>query len=203
MYLPPAFAASDDEAAVLIDECALAQLIVVTPDGLLATPVPMIRRGDSLVGHLARPNKVWQHEGDALAIFSGPQAYISPNWYPSKQIDGKVVPTWNYETVQVHGRLISHDDAVWKHELVSQLTDRFEADQSRPWSTSDAPSGYLASTLRGIVGIELVDLRIEGKRKLSQNRPSVDREGVIAALARGDAEQRAVAARMGVPDSDA
>ena len=196
MYRPPAFAAEADEIAALIDEFALAQLIVATPDGLLATPVPLIRRGQSLVGHLARPNAVWQHEGQALAIFTGPQAYISPNWYPSKQIDGKVVPTWNYETVHVHGRLIAHDDASWKQELVSQLTDTFEAAQPKPWSASDAPADYLASTLRGIVGIELVDLRIEGKRKLSQNRNDADREGAIAGLADGTPLQRAVAERM-------
>lgn len=201
MYQPSAFAADDDEAAALIDEFALAQLIVATPDGLLATPVPLIRRGTSLVGHLARPNKVWQHEGPALALFTGPQAYVSPNWYPSKQVDGKVVPTWDYTTVQVHGRLITHDDAPWKHELVSQLTDTFEAGQTRPWRTTDAPSDYIAGAVQRIVGIELVDLRIEGKRKLSQNRPDVDREGVIAALAQGNAAQRAVAEQMIVPDS--
>lgn len=196
MYQPPAFAADAAEAAALIDEFALAQLIVATPDGLLATPVPLIRRGSSLVGHLARPNKMWQHEGPALAIFTGPQAYISPNWYPSKHVDGKVVPTWNYETVQVQGRLIAHDDATWKHELVSQLTDTFEATQPKPWSTTDAPPDYIAATLRGIVGIELVDLLIEGKRKLSQNRPDADRERVIGSLSAGSAAQRELATRM-------
>ena len=190
----------------MIDRFALAQLIIATPDGLLATAVPLIRRGDSLVGHLARPNKIWEHEGPALAIFTGPQAYISPNWYPSKQVDGRVVPTWNYETVQVHGRLIAHDDAAWKHALVNQLTDTFEADQAKPWSTGDAPSEYIASTLRGIVGIELVDLHMEGKSKLSQNRPDADREGVMAGLADGNAAQQAVADAMrssGVPHSGA
>ena len=203
MYLPPAFVADAEAAIALIDECALAQLVVNTPGGLLATPVPLVRRGDSLVGHLARPNKIWQHEGMALAIFTGPQAYVSPNWYASKHVDGKVVPTWNYETVQVHGRLVAHDDASWKHELVNQLTDTFEVGQPRPWRTTDAPDDYIVSTLRGIVGIELVDLRIEGKRKLSQNRPTADRDGVIAGLADGTDEQRAVARRMGVPDSGA
>lgn len=201
MYLPPAFAASDDEATALIDEFALAQLIVATPDGLVATPVPLIRRGDSLVGHLARPNRVWHHEGPVLAIFTGLQAYISPNWYPSKQVDGKVVPTWNYETVHVHGRLIAHDEAAWKHELVSQLTERFEGDQPEPWAVTDAPPDYITTTLRAIVGIELVDLRIEGKRKLSQNRSEADRGGAVAALAGGTAEQRAIAHRMGMPNS--
>jgi len=203
VYQPPAFVADADAAAALIDEFALAQLIVATPDGLLATAVPLIRRGASLVGHLARPNRIWQHEGPALAIFTGPQAYVSPNWYPRKHVDGKVVPTWNYETVQVQGRLIAHDDATWKHELVSQLTDTFEAGQPRPWQTTDAPSDYIATMLRGIVGIELADLRIEGKRKLSQNRPDADRGGVIAALSDGGATQRAVAARMTVPDPGA
>lgn len=147
---------------------------------MLATPVPLIRRGSSLVGHLARPNKMWQHEGR----------------YPSKHVDGKVVPTWNYETVQVQGRLIAHDDATWKHELVSQLTDTFEATQPKPWSTTDAPPDYIAATLRGIVGIELVDLLIEGKRKLSQNRPDADRERVIGSLSAGSAAQRELATRM-------
>ena len=182
MYVPAHFAGGDADAAELIAEFPLAQLVVATGDGLVATPVPMIVRGAALVGHLARGNPVWRAEGPALAIFTGVDGYVSPRWYEGKRTDGKVVPTWNYSTVHVRGRLVAHDEPDWKHELVSQLTDRFEATYEQPWAVSDAPADYVAKTLGGIVGIELVDLTIECKRKLSQNRSAADREAIAAAL---------------------
>ena len=161
MYLPAAFAIDDGEAFTLVAAHPLAQLVVSTADGLLATPVPLIARGNTLVGHLARPNDLWHHPGPALAIFTGAQAYVSPNWYPSKRDHGRVVPTWNYETVHVHGTLVVHDDDDWKLAVITALTDRFEADSPVPWQVADAPADYLAAMLRGVVGIELTGLGVE------------------------------------------
>lgn len=202
VFQPAAFRIDDAEALSLIDQHPLAQLVVVA-DGLpMATPVPMFMRGDSLVGHLARPNQVWRRPGPALAIFNGAQAYISPRWYANKPIDGKVVPTWNYTTVQVSGRLVAHDDAEWTHRLISDLTDRFEAASADPWAVSDAPDDFISTMLRGIVGIELVDLQIVGKMKLSQNRPEVDQHRVAAALAAGSPDEQAVGRIMPRSASD-
>jgi transcriptional regulator len=186
MYRPAAFTASDDDAWELIATHPLAQLVVSSPDGLLATPVPLVRRGDAIVGHLARPNPMWRHPGDALAVFTGVDAYVSPRWYEAKPVDGKVVPTWNYTTAHVHGRLVVHDDPEWVGDVVRLLTDTFETPMGDPWSVDDAPAEWLATMLRGIVGIELVDLRIEGKAKLSQNRSVADRIAVTDGMADAD-----------------
>lgn len=202
MYQPAAFRTDDAEALELIGAYPLAQLIVVADDAPLATPVPMFVRGDALVGHLARPNPVSHRSGPALAIFAGPQAYISPRWYENKAVDGKVVPTWNYSTVQVRGRLVVHDDADWTHQLVSELTDRFEAVYPEPWAVSDAPDDYIRTMLRGIIGIELVDLQIVGKAKLSQNRPEVDQQRVATALSAGSAGEQAVGRAMSGSSGD-
>ncbi len=196
MYNKPDFEADDNESTAIIDAHPLAELIVATPAGIMATPVPMVRRGGSLVGHVARPNDIWQHPGEALAIFTGPDAYVSPNWYSSKAEHGRVVPTWNYTTVHVRGTLVVHDDDEWKLALVTLLTDTFEGAQPRPWRVSDAPPDYIAGLMRRIVGIELVDVAIEGKRKLSQNVGESDRDGVRSALASGNAAQQAVAKQM-------
>jgi transcriptional regulator len=196
MYNKPEFAADDAESIAIIDAHPLAQLVVSTTSGIEATPVPMVRRGDSLVGHVARPNEMWQHAGEALAIFSGPNAYVSPNWYPSKAEHGRVVPTWNYTTVHVRGTLQIHDDDEWKLSLVTFLTDQFEAAQPKPWRVADAPAEYTAALMGRIVGIELVDLTIEGKRKLSQNQSAENLNAVRDALARGTAEAQLVAQQM-------
>ena len=196
MYNKPEFAADDAESIAIIDAHPLAQLVVSTPSGIVATPVPMVRRGDSLVGHVARPNDIWQHAGEALAIFNGPDAYVSPNWYPSKAEHGRVVPTWNYTTVHVRGALQVHDDDDWKLALVTFLTDTFEATQPRPWRVADAPADYTAALMGRIVGIELVDLKIEGKRKLSQNQSADNLDAVRNALAGGAAEAQLVAQLM-------
>jgi transcriptional regulator len=162
----------------------------------------MFVRGNSLVGHLARPNQIWRQPGPALAIFSGPQAYISPRWYENKRVDGKVVPTWNYTTVQVHGRLVAHDDPNWIHQLVSELTDRFEAPSPAPWAVTDAPDDFIRTMLRGIVGVELVDLQIVGKAKLSQNRSEIDQQQVAAGLLAGSPGEQAVGRTMSGSASD-
>ena len=182
MYRPPAFAMDDDAALDVVVRRPLAQLIVVADGVPLATPVPMIVRGDSLVGHLARTNPVWKHPGPGLAIFTDADAYITPRWYPGKAVDGKVVQTWNYTTVQIRGRLVVHDDPAWTHGVVSDLTDHFESSSEAPWAVTDAPDAWVASMVRGIVGVELVDLQIVGKHKLSQNRSVDDRLAVADGL---------------------
>ncbi len=196
MYRPAAFVASDADAFALIAAAPLAQLVVVSPDGLLATPVPLVRRGDALVGHLARPNPVWRNPGDALAVFTGVDAYVSPRWYEGKPIDGKVVPTWNYTTVHVHGRLVVHDDAAWVGDVVRLLTDTFEGPMGDPWSVDDAPADWVGTMLRGIVGIEVTDLRIDAKAKLSQNRSVTDRSNVAEGLSAGTSGAAATADAM-------
>jgi transcriptional regulator len=193
MYRPPAFRAGDAEALGLIAQHPLAQLVAVADGRPIATPVPLIMRGDALVGHLARPNPVWRHPGPALAIFSGADSYVSPRWYADKAVNGKVVPTWNYLTVQVAGRLVVHDDPVWTHRLVSDLTDHFEASSDDPWAVTDAPDEYVGSMVRGIVGIELVELELVGKLKLSQNRTEDDRRRVAAGLSTGSPAEQAIA----------
>jgi transcriptional regulator len=151
----------------------------------------------ALLGHVARNNPQWREaaEGEALVIVRGPDAYVSPSWYASKAEHGRVVPTWNYVTAHVYGRLLVHDDSAWVEALVRRLTEQREASLPHPWSVDDAPPAFVAGQLRAIVGVELRITRIEAKAKLSQNRPAADVEGVIAGLAaRGDLEMSAAVA---------
>jgi transcriptional regulator len=198
MYVPDHFAASAAEVAGLLASVTALDLITPGPDGLVASFLPMLHdpASGSLQGHLARNNPHWQAAakatGDSLAIVRGPDAYVSPSWYPSKAEHGRVVPTWNYLTAQVFGRLVVHDDVDWLRALVTRLTERHETGQARPWAVTDAPSHYIDGQLRAIVGVELVITRIEAKAKLSQNRSEADQAGVIAGLG----EQSPVAALM-------
>ena len=162
----------------------------------MSTPMPFVITDDGAVlrGHLARPNPVWRTAPtDALMIVPVTDAYISPSWYPSKAEHGKVVPTWNYEIVHVHGQLTAHDDVVWVEQLVRDLTELNEAPLPEPWAVDDAPADYLEKMLRGIVGVELVVESRVGKRKLSQNRPTEDQAGIVAGL---DATRGRGAARI-------
>lgn len=194
MYVPASFAADDAVVQDLLTNHGAADLITVTEQGLLATLLPFIYdpgigEHGALLGHLARNNDQWRTPvtGEALVIVRGPDAYISPSWYPSKAEHGRVVPTWNYVTAHVYGRLIVHDDVRWLESLVRRLTDKHEAASSQPWSVDDAPEAFIAGQLRAIVGVELVISRVEAKAKLSQNRPAADIDGVSAGLrARGD-----------------
>jgi transcriptional regulator len=194
MYVPAHFAADEKTAAELLARHGAADLVTVTPQGLLATLLPFIydpgagERG-ALLGHLARNNDQWKApaQGEALVIVRGPDAYVSPSWYASKAEHGRVVPTWNYVTTHVYGRLVVHDDPDWVEDIVRRLTAKHEEDNPRPWSVDDAPPPFVAGQLRAIVGVEVEISRIEAKAKLSQNRPAADIDGVIAGLeARGD-----------------
>ena len=169
----------------------MAQLVTMTAEGLVATPLPMLYEPataglGSLVGHVARANRQWADAApavEALAIFTGPNAYISPNWYPSKAEHGKVVPTWNYETVHIRGALHRpRRDRV--EACVGDPPDRTArvAIRRRRGRSSDAPPDYIESMLKAIVGIELQITSIQAKRKLSQNRPEADIAGTIAGL---------------------
>ena len=195
MFRPAHFAADDETTHAIVDAHPLAHLVVIADGEIISTPVPMIRRGDVLVGHLARANPVLRHPGAALAIFTGVEAYISPRWYSNKPVDGKVVPTWNYTTVHARGQLVTHDDPAWMHQLVTDLTDRMESGLDAPWSVADAPADYVQALLRAVVGIELVGVTYEGKSKLSQNKPD-ERGRVAAGLATGTPRDQAVAAAM-------
>jgi transcriptional regulator len=138
-----------------------------------------------LLGHIAIANPQWQTAApgaQALAIVRGPQAYISPAWYESKARHGRVVPTWNYETVHLTGTVTFHQDAEWLRSLVTRLTERHEGGREHPWHVTDAPPEYIEGQLRAIVGVELAVIAVEAKQKLSQNRSELDREGVVAGL---------------------
>ena len=190
MYLPKHFEQPDRDALIaLMRERPLATLIVATPDGPTADLIPLEFHPDkgahgTLRGHVARANPLWRHAGaHSLAVFTGPEAYVSPGWYPSKREHGKVVPTWNYTMVQARGTLRAVDDAPWLRALVGRLTDHHEATQARPWSVGDAPEDYVQQMLRAIVGIEIELTALVGKWKVSQNRADTDRAGVAAGMA--------------------
>ena len=194
MYIPAHFKASDDEVRELLRNHGAADLITSTAGGILATMLPFIYEepGSSpeagqhgrLLGHVARNNDQWRNpaQGDAMVIVRGPDAYISPSWYETKRQHGRVVPTWNYVTAHVYGPLVVHDDVAWVEALVRRLTARHESSRPEPWSPDDAPEPYFRGQLRAIVGLELPISRIEGKFKLSQNRPEADVDGVIDGL---------------------
>ena len=202
MYLPSAFTVTDPAAIdALLERAPLGCLVTHGADGLFASHLPLLhdRARGVLCGHLARanPHRSLAGGGEAMVIFQGADAYISPNWYPSKAADGRVVPTWNYNVLHVYGELSWREDEAWLRANVAGLTDRFEAGQPHPWALADAPADYVARMLTQIVGLELRITRIEAKRKLSQNRSEADRRGVIAGLsASARATDQAVARLM-------
>ena len=194
MYVPAHFAADDATVGELLDRHGAADLVTVTSNGLLATLLPFIpdpgagERG-ALLGHVARYNDQWRQPAlaEALVIVRGPDAYVSPSWYASKAEHGRVVPTWNYVTAHVYGRLVVHDEPAWVEDIVRRLTAKHEAGSRLPWSVDDAPYPFITGQLRAIVGVEVAISRIDAKAKLSQNRPEADVDGVIEGLrARGD-----------------
>lgn len=203
MYRVAAF--SEDRVTVmhaLIRAHPLATLVTAVGGVLEANHIPMLidpapAPHGTLRGHVARANPLWRerHEGgEALAVFQGPQAYVTPSWYPSKRDTGKVVPTWNYAVVHARGPLVVRDDRAWLRDLVSRLTDLQEAGLPQPWGIADAPADYIERMLEAIVGIEIPVVQLQGKWKVSQNRPEADRSGVIDGLVRrGDAQALAMA----------
>jgi transcriptional regulator len=194
VYVPASFAMDDQAVRDLLRHHGAADLITATPAGLVATMLPFVHDPDAgehgaLLGHVARNNDQWRADvvGEALVIVRGPDAYVSPSWYASKAAHGRVVPTWNYVTAHVYGRLMVHDDPAWVEALVRRLTAKHEAAMPRPWTVDEAPTAFVAGQLRAIVGLELRITRIEAKAKMSQNRPEADVDGVVHALdARGE-----------------
>jgi transcriptional regulator len=191
MYTPPAFRDDDRQSLVATIRAArLANLVTVTAEGLMATPLPLMldpSEGEHgvLYGHLAKANPQCRLPplGEALVIFIGPDAYVTPSWYATKEETGKVVPTWNYVAVHASGPVEFFDDPARLLAVVNRLTDLHEGERAAPWAVSDAPAAYIRAQLRGIVGLRLPITRLEGKRKMSQNRNAADRAGVAAGLA--------------------
>jgi len=199
MYTPRAFAETRIDALLgLIRDYPFATVVASAAQGPVANHLPVEWVDGALHGHVARGNELAALDGaPVLAIFQGPQAYVSPNWYPSKRETGREVPTWNYAVVHVHGRLKTIDDPAWLRALLERLSDRHEAGEPQPWRVGDAPADHVERLLKAIVGIEIAVERIEGKSKLSQNHPRRNRLGVIAGLReRGGEGDAALAAWM-------
>jgi transcriptional regulator len=191
MYVPSHFAETRVEALhQLIREHPFAALVTLGSAGLTANHLPLEIDPEpapfgTLLGHVARANPVWRDfaaEQGGLAIFQGPQAYVSPSWYATKRETGKVVPTWNYVVAHASGPIKVIHDPEWLRRFVERLTNRHEAGRLTPWQVTDAPGDFIAQMVRGIVGIEIPIARLTGKWKLSQNRPLADREGVVQGL---------------------
>ncbi|MFT3811449.1 MAG: FMN-binding negative transcriptional regulator [Micropepsaceae bacterium] len=197
MYTPQHFQPGDDGAA--LEAIARWPLAMLVSNGPVITHVPMLREGDRLIGHVALANDHWKRAADgaaAAAVFTGPDAYVSPGFYASKAEHGRVVPTWNYVAVHVHGAIRWAHDAAEKLHIVRTLTDRFEQYELKPWSVDDAPPPFIEAMLRGIVGVTLEIGRIEAQFKLSQNRSEDDRSGVELGLTERGPEGETVARLM-------
>jgi transcriptional regulator len=202
VYLPPHFTEARSEVLIAhIERHDFGLLVSHGAAGLVASQIPfLVARRDAgvvLQGHLARANPQaaeLDSGGEALAIFAGPHAYISPSWYGA----GPAVPTWNYAAVHAYGKARTIADAGWLRDLVGRLSARHEArERAPPWQIEALPQSYLAGMLNGIVGFEIAVGRLEGKFKLSQNRPAADRPRIVAALERrDDADSQAVAKLM-------
>ena len=206
MYLPSAFRQDDlAELHAQLQASPLALLTSAGAAGVQASHLPLLLAPDegefgTLYGHFARANPHWrdlQGGAEALAVFSGPDAYISPGWYPAKAEHGKVVPTWNYIAVHARGPVELIEEPERLLQIVSRLSDQHESGRERPWAVSDAPREYIDSMLRAIVGFALPIRRLEGKWKLGQNRSAADQAGVRDGLAASPSPgDRELAARM-------
>jgi transcriptional regulator len=179
-----------DVLSAAIRDIKFAVLVTPAQDGIKVTHLPLVLKGEGdalrLEGHVARPNDHWavlDRPLPSVAIFQGPHAYVSPSFYEAKREHGKVVPTWNYVTVHAHGTLERVDDPNALLAHLNDLTDLNEAGRQEPWAVSDAPDTYVAQMMRAIVGLSFKVERLEGKWKMSQNRPAADRLGTIAGLA--------------------
>jgi transcriptional regulator len=192
MYQPAAH--REDRVEVLhalIRAHPLGLLISGGAAGLDSNPVPfVVDAGPGPFGrlraHLARPNPQWRalaEDGRCLVVFQGPEAYVTPSWYPSKRDHGKVVPTWNYAIVEARGRARIVEDEAWLRRQIDDLTALRETGRPDPWAVSDAPAPFVGAMLRGIVGLEVELEALAGKWKVSQNRPEADRRGVAEGLA--------------------
>ena len=214
LYNPTSFKVSDEpQLCAFVRAHPFATLITTGERGVTVSHLPLHLEtseetddGSSwtLAGHMARANDHWKDAAqqgsngiEALAIFHGPQAYITPQWYPSKLVHAKVVPTWDYAVAHVHGTLRTMEDPTWLHAHLTQLTDQHEGTFAHQWKVTDAPDDFVDKMMGAIVGLELTVTHMEGKWKLSQNRDEADRKGVVAGLgARQNADSQAVHAMM-------
>ena len=201
MYVPPKHAIDEEAAWDIIREAGAGMLVVAKSDGLQSVFVPVVVSEDrtKILTHVAKANSWWRslNDGDeVLGLFLVASAYVSPSNYPSRFESPGVVPTWNYVAAEVRGRLTVHDDPDWLQRQVRVLTSQFEAGRSPQWHVEDAPSEYVDRQVKAIVGIEIDVVAIQGKAKLSQNRPEVDHDSVRDNLAQGSPADRNVAARM-------
>jgi transcriptional regulator len=201
VYVPPKHAVDEEAAWKIVREAGAGTLVVQTPEGLQSVFVPVVVSADEtkVLTHVARANPWWRSltDGDeVLALFLVASAYVSPSNYPSRFENPGVVPTWNFVVAEVRGRVTVHDDAEWLQRQVRQLTDQFEEGRSPVWSVEDASSEYVDRQVRAIVGIEIDVVAVQGKAKLSQNRPAIDHDAVRDNLAQGTPAERNVAARM-------
>jgi transcriptional regulator len=212
LYLPAYFEESRaDVLHALMRARPLATLVTLCGSGLVANHIPVETLDDpaphgAIRGHIARANPLWRDYragAEALAIFQGPQTYISPSFYPSKRETGEVVPTWDYAVVHARGTLQFVQDAAWLRALVTRLTDAHEAPRQAPWSIDDAPPPYIAKMLSLIVGFEFSITALTGKWKLSQNHPAANRQGVVQGLRAGaGADSREVAEMLAALDAE-
>jgi transcriptional regulator len=203
MYIPKHFAEPRVEVMhELMRLYPLAALVIATPTGLSANHIPLLLSAEptpfgKLQGHVPRANPLWREyvsEFEALAVFQGPDAYITPNWYATKRETGKTVPTWNYAAVHAYGTLRVIDDSVWLRSLLEGLTTFHEAESHTPWSIADAPGEYIQQLITSLIGIEIVITKLEGKWKVSQNQPAHNQEGVSKGLRqRGQAQDKEMA----------
>ena len=204
MYIPDAFRMEDLAALhAVIAEAPLALFVTVTENGPMASHLPLLLDSDegpfgTLYGHLARGNPQWSDsmKGQALAVFSGPEAYVTPSWYPAKAEHGKVVPTWNYVAVHARGRPVFFTEEERLREVVTRLTDRHETGRDSPWAVTDAPEKFIRGMLRGIVGFKMPIDQLDGKQKLSQNRSDADRRSVARGLSQSDRPSDEEVARL-------
>lgn len=187
MFVPTVNRLDDDsEVRRLVAHARTAQFVTVGEDGFpVATLLPIIWTGDVVLAHMAKANPQWRGLAAAspcLLVCSGPEAYVSPSWYATKAEHGRVVPTWNYSAVHLSGTVTVHDDRDWLRDIVTRLTDLHEGHRDTPWHVGDAPEAYIGGQLGGIVGLEVAITRVEAKAKLSQNRSTADRQGVVDGL---------------------
>ena len=184
MYQPLSFKESRPEFVErLLADFPLAMLAVASAQGLVVHHLPLLRQGESLLGHVARGNELLGMAGlPVVAVFQGPQAYVTPGWHPDKSLHGRVVPTWNYAVVHVHGQLQIHDDAAWVLDVLRRQSDRQEARQAQPWSLDEAPPDFISALATAVVGIEIRIEHVEAKFKLSQNKPIQTRMDIVAGL---------------------
>ena len=193
MYIPKRFLKDDiDKSKGMMVNHSFATLITHNESGVEANHIPLILnklgQKDVLQGHIAKANPLWKNikdKSEVLIIFNGPNCYISPNYYPTKQENGKVVPTWNYISVHVKGIVSFIHDDQWILKMLNDLTNQYEANQPVPWSVSDAPQAYIDKMLSAIVGLEIDILSITGKWKVSQDKTEENKQGIIRGLSQG------------------